>query len=48
MGCAYEKIPCAGHGDLPNREIIELFFNICSNFLENNFSQFIGIINCFN
>ncbi|XP_026813257.1 mRNA-capping enzyme-like isoform X1 [Rhopalosiphum maidis] len=43
MGCAYEKIPCAGHGDLPNREIIELFFNICSNFLKNNFSQFIGV-----
>ncbi|XP_025208338.1 mRNA-capping enzyme-like isoform X2 [Melanaphis sacchari] len=43
MGCDYIKIPCTGHGDLPNREVIEMFFNICSNFLENNFSQFIGV-----
>lgn len=43
MGCAYEKIACAGHGGLPHPEVIKLFLNICSNFLENNFSQFIGV-----
>jgi len=42
MGCAYVKIPCVGHGDLPNRQVVEFFLNICYNFLENNLSQFIG------
>ncbi|XP_060867803.1 mRNA-capping enzyme-like [Metopolophium dirhodum] len=43
MGCAYVKIPCVGHGNLPNRQVVEFFLNICYNFLENNFSQFIGV-----
>jgi len=42
MGCDYVKIPCVGHGEFPDRKVIEYFMNICSNFLENNFSQFIG------
>jgi len=42
MGCAYVKMPCVGHGHFPNREVVELFLNICYNFLEINFSQFIG------
>ncbi|XP_015365520.1 PREDICTED: mRNA-capping enzyme-like isoform X1 [Diuraphis noxia] len=43
MGCAYKKMPCVGHGDFPDRKTVEFFFNICYNFLENNFTQFIGV-----
>ncbi|KAF0727432.1 mRNA-capping enzyme-like, partial [Aphis craccivora] len=43
MGCAYEKIACDGHGDLPHPELIKLFVNKCSNFLKSNFSQYIGV-----
>jgi len=42
MGCTYVKIPCVGHGDFPDRKTVEFFFNTCYNFLENNFTQFIG------
>ncbi|XP_050063197.1 mRNA-capping enzyme-like [Aphis gossypii] len=43
MECAYEKIACDGHGDLPHPKLIKLFVNKCSNFLKNNFSQYIGV-----
>lgn len=42
MGCAYVKMPCVGHGDLPNWQVVEMFLEICYNFLKNNFSQHIG------
>jgi len=45
MGCVYVKIPCVGRGNFPTRDVIELFLNICYNFLENNFLQFIGSYN---
>ncbi|XP_022160011.1 mRNA-capping enzyme-like isoform X1 [Myzus persicae] len=43
MGCIYKKLSCDGHGSFPERSLILLFFNICCNFLENNFTQFIGV-----
>ncbi|XP_003247784.2 mRNA-capping enzyme-like isoform X2 [Acyrthosiphon pisum] len=43
MGCAYVKLPCVGGGYFPTRDDIELFLNICYNFLANNCLQFIGV-----
>lgn len=42
MGRAYVKMPCVGHGNFPTCDVVELFLNICYNFLGNNFLQFIG------
>lgn len=45
MGCAYKKIYCIGHGQFPDRRVVELFLNICYDFLQNNHLQYIGRLN---
>lgn len=42
MGCAYVKLPCAGHEQPPTREQAQLFVDICSKFVAKNPLQCIG------
>ena len=42
-GCKYAKLDCKGHGETPGPDKVDLFIKICSNFIQQNPLDIIGV-----
>lgn len=41
--CKYTKLSCRGHGETPSPDSVDLFINICLNFIRKNPLHIIGV-----